>query len=137
MDDHIRSTVRRSLQLRHVDCGSCNGCESELALVFSPRYDGQRHGIDMVASPRHADAITVSGPVTVQMQAALARTYDAMGQPRGVIALGDCAIDGHVHASGYASGTGVQSQLPVDLKIPGCPPPPDAILRALTSFMGR
>lgn len=135
--EDIRCVARRSLQLRHVDCGSCNACESELTLLFGPDYDAQRQGLDMVASPRHADAITVSGPVTAQMRAALQRTYEAMGEPRAVIALGDCAIDGHVHASGYAAGRGVAAQLPVDLQIPGCPPTPDAILAALLKFLGR
>lgn len=132
-----RYPFARSLQVRHVDCGSCNACESELALLFTPVYDAQHFGIDIVASPRHADVITVAGPVTNQMREALLRTYEAVGKPRAVIALGDCAVDGHVHAEGYAVGAGLPGVMPVDLYIPGCPPSPQAIIEALKTFMRR
>lgn len=129
------SLIRKSLQLRLVDCGSCNACESELAQLLTKAYDGQRWGIDMVASPRHADAVIVTGPLTQQMRLALQRTHRAMGEPRRAIALGDCAVSGHVHKGGYSSGFGLEEALPADLQIPGCPPTPEAILKALRAFM--
>lgn len=134
--DESQNLVRHSLWLRHVDCGSCNACESELAMLFSQDYDAQRYGIEMAASPRHADGITVAGPVTAQMQLALERTYEAVGEPRMVVALGDCAIAGGVHAHGYAARTGAGSQIPVTLEVAGCPPTPTAILQALRDYMG-
>lgn len=121
--------------LRMVDCGSCNACESELSMLFGPDYDAQRHGIEMVASPRHADGLVVTGPGTVQMDAALLRTLGAVGEPRLVVALGDCAISGHVHKGGYASGTGAGAHVGVDLAIPGCPPEPIEIIDALRRLM--
>lgn len=125
--------VGRSLALRLVDCGSCNACESELAMLFSPDYDAQRSGINMVASPRHADGVILTGPGTRQMAAALARTYDAVGEPRLLVALGDCAVSEHVHADGYAVAG--RAGLVPDLAIPGCPPSPDEILQALRRLM--
>lgn len=130
------SLVRRSLVLRHVDCGSCNACESELAMLFSPHYDAERSGLAMAASPRHADAVIVTGPGTMQMRQALARTYEAVGEPKWVIALGDCACDGGVHAAGYAVDSHVGSaSLRPDLGIPGCPPSPAEIGAALRELM--
>lgn len=127
--------IGRSLALRLVDCGSCNACESELSMLFGPDYDAQHYGIDMVASPRHADGLIVTGPGTSQMAGALARTAEAVGEPRLVVALGDCAVFGHVHQGGYASGSGIGPALAVDLEIPGCPPAPGDILRALRRLM--
>lgn len=121
--------------LRLVDCGSCNACESELSMLFGPDYDAQRHGIEMVASPRHADGLVVTGPGTMQMDHALRMTLGAVGEPRLTVALGDCAISGHVHGDGYASGAGTQAQMEVDLQIPGCPPEPQQIIGALRRLM--
>jgi len=132
---HARTLVRRSVYLRLVDCGSCNACESELAMLFSQDYDAQADGIEIAASPRHADGVVVTGPVTAQMRTALTRTFEAVGRPRLVVALGDCAVSGGVHAGTYAAGTGVAGQLPVDLPIPGCPPTPSDILGAMRGFM--
>ncbi len=130
-----RWLLRRSLQLRHVDAGSCNGCESEIAAILNPVYDAQRYGVDIVASPRHADVLTVSGPVTRQMAEALRRTADAVGEPRLVVAVGDCASGQCPFRGSYASGEGVDAVLPVDLHIRGCPPTPEEILRGLRALM--
>lgn len=130
-----RNILRRSLQLRHVDAGSCNGCESELAAITNPIYDAQRYGLDIVASPRHADVLTVSGPVTRQMDIALRRTYAALGDPKLVVAVGDCAAGRCPFRGTYAAGTGVAAVLPVDVHIPGCPPTPESILRHLRALM--
>ncbi len=130
-----RNNLRRSLQVRHVDAGSCNGCEAELAAITNPVYDAQRHGLDIVASPRHADVLTVSGPVSRQMETALRRTYAAMAQPRLVVALGDCAAGRCPFRGSYAAGTGLDAVLHVDVHVPGCPPAPDEIIRHLRALM--
>lgn len=130
-----RNLLRRSLQFRHVDAGSCGGCESEIAALTGPAYDAQRWGIDVVASPRHADVLTVSGPVTRQMATALRRTHAAMGEPRLVVAVGDCALGRCPFAGTYAADAGVEDALPVAARIPGCPPPPEEILRHLRALM--
>ena len=130
-----RGLWRRSLQIRHVDAGSCNGCESELAAITNPVYDAQRHGLDIVASPRHADVLTVSGPVTRQMAEALQRTHAAVGEPRLVVALGDCAAGRCPFRGSYAAGEGVSAVLPVDVHIPGCPPAPAEIVHHLRALM--
>lgn len=133
--ERARALVRRSFALRLVDCGSCNACEAELAMLFSQDYDAQAAGVEMVASPRHADGLVVTGTGTMQMRLALARTLEAVGRPRLVVALGDCAISGGVHAAAYAAGSGVGDEVPIDLSIPGCPPCPNAILAALRRLM--
>ena len=134
--DRSRNLVRHSLWLRHVDCGSCNACESELAMLFSQTYDAQRYGIEMAASPRHADGISVAGPVTMQMERALERTYEAVGEPRLVVAVGDCAIGSGVHVGGYAVKAGAAAKkVPVTVAVPGCPPSPGTILQALRAYM--
>jgi Ni,Fe-hydrogenase III small subunit len=120
-----------SLAMRHVDAGSCNGCEHELAATANPLYDLQRFGLDVVASPRHADALVVSGAVTTRMAGALRRAYDAMPEPRLVVALGDCARGCGVLGDPAQIAGPVEAILPVDLDIPGCPPTPQQIADAL------
>ena len=121
----------RSVALRHVDAGSCNGCEHELGLATTPRYDLQRFGLDIVASPRHADVLLVTGAVTTRMAQALRVAYDAMPEPRLVAALGDCALGCGVLAARSELAPGLEQLLPVDIRIPGCPPSPQAIAEAL------
>lgn len=129
--------LRGSLQLRHVDAGSCNGCELEVVSAFGPVYDAEQFGARLVASPRHADALLVTGPVTRNMAGPLVKTYDAMPEPRLVISLGDCARDCGVFRGGYGVEGSVSDVLPVDLHISGCPPDPDSIVRALRGLTGR
>jgi len=121
----------RSLALRHVDAGSCNGCEHELTLAASPRYDLQRYGLDIVASPRHADILLVTGPVTTRMVSALRTAYDAMPEPRLVAALGDCALGCNVLGHPDELVGALEDVLPVDIRIHGCPPSPDVIAARL------
>lgn len=121
----------RSLSIRVVDAGSCNGCELEIHALSNPFYDLERFGLRFVASPRHADVLMVTGPVTKNMAEALARTYDAMPDPKWVVATGDCARDGGCFAGSYAVSGGVSSVLPVHLHIPGCPPAPVELLKGL------
>jgi Ni,Fe-hydrogenase III small subunit len=125
----------RSLRIRQVDAGSCNACEWECTALTNPVYDIQRFGIDFVASPRHADALLVSGPVSRQMELALKKTYLATPEPRLVIACGDCAVDGGIYRGSYAVSDGVANVVPVDCHIPGCPPPPTAILLGLIQLL--
>jgi Ni,Fe-hydrogenase III small subunit len=125
----------RSLAVRHVDCGSCNGCEHELILATSPYTDLERFGIGVVASPRHADVLLVTGPVTTRMAGPLLTAYAAMPEPRRVAALGDCAIGGDPLASPDELVGPAEAVLPVDLRIPGCPPTPDAIAAALLELI--
>lgn len=129
--------VRGSLQLRHVDAGSCNGCEVEISGAFGPVYDGERAGARLVASPRHADALVVTGPVTVNMAEALRRTHAAVPAPKVVLACGDCAINRGVFADAYGVVGAVADVVGVDVEIPGCPPTPEAIVAALRSVTGR
>jgi Ni,Fe-hydrogenase III small subunit len=126
-----------SLQVRHVDAGSCNGCEIELGQAFSPVYDAERFGARLVASPRHADAITVSGPVTVNMARALRATYEAMPEPRLVISVGDCARNCGAFAGAHGVLGPVADVVPVDLHVPGCPPEPAAVVEAMRRLTGR
>jgi len=121
----------RSLQIRHLDCGSCNGCDFELAALLNPVYDIQRFGLDFVASPRHADVLAVTGVVTKNLAEAAVSTYEATPEPKLVVAVGDCACDGGVFSLGYAVVGPVEKVLPVDVKIPGCPPTPERILKTL------
>jgi Ni,Fe-hydrogenase III small subunit len=133
--DLARPRPRRSLAVRHVDAGSCNGCEHELSLLSSPYYDLQRFGLGVVASPRHADVLLVTGPVTSRMREPLLAAYAAMPDPRRVAALGDCALGcGLIGTADNVSG-GVEEILPVDLRIPGCPPTPEAIATALLTLI--
>jgi Ni,Fe-hydrogenase III small subunit len=126
-----------SVQVRHVDAGSCNGCEIEIGQAFSPVYDAERYGIRLVASPRHADVLTVTGPVTVNMAGPLRKTYEAMPEPRLVVAVGDCARGCGLFAGGHGVLGAVPDVLPVDAYIAGCPPEPDAIVAALRGLSGR
>ena len=130
-----RPTRGRSLAIRHVDAGSCNGCEHELILASSPYYDLQRFGLGIVASPRHADVLLVTGPVTSRMRAPLLVAYNAMPEPRRVAALGDCALGCNVLGTPEDLVGRVDAVVPVDLRIPGCPPTPDAIAEALLGLI--
>ena len=128
-------TLGRSLAIRHVDAGSCNACELEIHALNNAFYDIERFGFRFVASPRHADALLVTGPVTLNMREALIRTYAATPAPKWVIASGVCAVDGGVFAGSYAVANGVASVVPVDLVIPGCPPSPAALMKGLLALM--
>lgn len=129
--------VRGSLQLRHVDAGSCNGCEIEVGAAFGPVYDAERYGARLVASPRHADALLVTGVVTHNMAEPLLRTYQATPDPKLVIAIGDCARDCGVFRDGYGVVGAVPDVVPTHLGVPGCPPRPEAIVAALRQVTGR
>ncbi|OIQ96563.1 formate hydrogenlyase subunit 7 [mine drainage metagenome] len=130
-----RAVLGRSLAIRALDAGSCNGCELELQAVGGPVYDLERYGLKFVASPRHADVLLVTGPVTRNMALAARRTFEAMAAPKWVVAVGDCARDGGCFAGSYAVMNGVQEILPVDLVIPGCPPEPQKLLAALLALL--
>jgi Ni,Fe-hydrogenase III small subunit/NAD-dependent dihydropyrimidine dehydrogenase PreA subunit len=132
-----RKGFRRSLHIRHVDAGSCNGCESELQALNNPFYNLHRFGIFFTASPRFADLLLVTGPVTYAMREPLLRAYEAMPEPRWVMAVGACAISGGVAGDGYACSNGLEGILPVDLYLPGCPPNPAALIGALLMFLER
>jgi len=130
-----RARLGRSLSIREVDAGSCNGCELEIHAVNHPIYDLERFGIRFVASPRHADVLLVTGPVTRNMEEALRRTVEATPEPRWIVAMGDCARDGGCFAGSYAVVGGVSDVVPVDLHIPGCPPSPRQILAGLLALL--
>jgi Ni,Fe-hydrogenase III small subunit len=132
-----RRRLGRSLSIREVDAGSCNGCELEIHALNNAYYDVERFGIRFVASPRHADVLMVTGPVTRNMSDALERTYLAMPNPKWVVAVGDCGRDGGCFAGSYAVVGGVSRVVPVDLHIPGCPPPPITILQGLLSLLDQ
>jgi Ni,Fe-hydrogenase III small subunit len=134
--DLARPARAASLAIRHVDAGSCNGCEHELTLLSSPYYDLQRFGLGIVASPRHADVLLVTGPVTSRMHQPLLVAYAAMPEPRRVAALGDCALGCNVLGAVDTIVGPLDSILPVDLLIPGCPPTPEVIAQALLAFIG-
>jgi Ni,Fe-hydrogenase III small subunit/formate hydrogenlyase subunit 6/NADH:ubiquinone oxidoreductase subunit I len=135
--DRIRGRLGRSLHVRQVDAGSCNACELEIAATANPIYDMERFGIHLLASPRHADVLLVTGPVTRNMEIALRRTYEAAPDPRIVVAVGACGCSGGLFGEGtYASVGGVDRVVPVDVYIPGCPPPPQAILNGLLVALG-
>jgi Ni,Fe-hydrogenase III small subunit len=133
----ITEKFGRSLHVRQIDTGSCGACESEIIAAMNPIYDIQRFGIQFVASPRHADALLVTGPVSKNMVLALQKTYEAMPEPKFVIALGDCAKDGGPFKGAYYVENGVTSFLPVVLTIPGCPPSPLEIMRYLLAFLKK
>jgi Ni,Fe-hydrogenase III small subunit/formate hydrogenlyase subunit 6/NADH:ubiquinone oxidoreductase subunit I len=135
--EHIRGRLGRSLHVRQVDAGSCNGCELEIAATANPLFDLERFGIHFVASPRHADLLLVTGPVTRNMEIALVRTYEATPEPRVVVAVGACGCSGGIFGEGtFAAVGGVDRVVPVDVYVPGCPPRPQAILNGLLVAMG-
>jgi Ni,Fe-hydrogenase III small subunit len=137
VDEAARRLLGRSLAIRHVDAGSCNGCELEIHALHNPYYDLERFGFRFVASPRHADVLLVTGPVTRNMREALERTYAATPEPKWVVAAGACAADGGMFKGSYAVTGGVSSVVPVHLHIPGCPPSPRALLEGLLALMER
>lgn len=135
VDRAARRRLGRSLAVREVDAGSCNGCELEIQALNNAYYDVERFGIRFVASPRHADVLLVTGPVTRNMREALERTYNATPDPKWVVAVGDCAFDGGCFAKSYAVVGGVSQVVPVDLHIPGCPPNPTRLLEGLLALL--
>ena len=130
-----KARLGRSLSIRQVDAGSCNGCELEIHALSNAFYDLERFGLHFVASPRHADVLMVTGPVTKNMREALERTYHATPDPKWVVAVGACAFDGGVFAGSYAVAGGVRDVIPVDLHIPGCPPSPMDLLKGLVALL--
>src|SRR5512134_1712841 len=130
-----RQRLGRSLAIREVDAGSCNGCELEIHALNNAYYDLERFGLRFVASPRHADVLLVTGPVTKNMREALERTYAATPDPKWVVAVGDCAVDGGLFAGSYACAGGIAAAVPVDLHIRGCPPSPTQLLRGLLALL--
>lgn len=137
LDHAARARLGRSLSIRQVDAGSCNGCELEIHALGNAFYDLERFGLRFVASPRHADVLLVTGPVTRNMGEALLRTWQATPAPKWVVAAGACARDGGLFAGSYACLGGVAAVVPVDLYIPGCPPTPNALLRGLLALMAK
>ena len=133
----IRRTLGRSLHVREVDAGSCNGCDWEIAALLNAYHDVQRLGIDFVASPRHADLLLVTGIMTRNLEEAARRTYEAMPEPRLVVAVGACAISGGVFVGSNARRDGIGDVLPVDVFVPGCPPRPEALIHGLLVAVGR
>jgi Ni,Fe-hydrogenase III small subunit len=135
LDRVVRRRLGRSLSIREIDAGSCNGCELEIHALNNAFYDLERFGLRFVASPRHADVLMVTGPVTRNMREALERTYNATPDPKWVVAVGDCAINGGLFAGSYACVGGVSQVVPVDLHIPGCPPSPEKLLKGLIALI--
>jgi Ni,Fe-hydrogenase III small subunit len=135
LDRAARRRLGRSLSIREVDAGSCNGCELEIHALNNPFYDLERFGLRFVASPRHADVLMVTGPVTRNMRQALERTYAATPDPKWVVAVGDCALNGGLFAGSYAVVGGVSAVVPVDLHIRGCPPRPEQLLAGLLALI--
>jgi Ni,Fe-hydrogenase III small subunit len=137
VDAAARRRLGRSLSIREVDAGSCNGCELEIHALNNAFYDLERFGLRFVASPRHADVLMVTGPVTKNMREALERTFNATPDPKWVVAIGDCAADGGIFAGSYAVVGGVKDVIPVDLHIRGCPPRPVQLLQGLLALMEK
>jgi Ni,Fe-hydrogenase III small subunit len=135
--ERIHQVLGRSLAIREVDAGSCNGCEVEITALNNPVYDLERLGVHFVASPRHADMLLVTGPVTRNMELALAKTYRATPDPKVVVAVGACGISGGIFGRNYATLGGVDQVIPVDVFIPGCPPRPHALLYGILLAVGR
>lgn len=137
LQENIGRVFGKSLRIRQVDAGSCNACEWECTALTNPVYDIQRFGIDFVASPRHADVLLVTGPVSRQMELALKKTYIATPEPRLVVACGDCTIDGGIYKGSYAVTNGVANVIPVDCYISGCPPSPLRIIEGLIALLKK
>ena len=138
IQDEVLRMLGRALVIRHVDAGSCNGCELEIHAMNGPHYNLEGLGIRFAASPRHADLLLVTGPVTRHMEQALRIAYDAIPDPKLVVAVGDCGCDGGIFGASYATRGGVAKVLPVDVTVPGCPPPPLAVLQGiLTAISAR
>jgi Ni,Fe-hydrogenase III small subunit len=135
VDAAARRRLGRSLSIREVDAGSCNGCELEIHALNNAFYDLERFGLRFVASPRHADVLLVTGPLTANMREALERTWRATPDPKWVVAVGDCAVDGGLFAGSYACVGGISAAVPVDLHIRGCPPSPTQLLRGLLALL--
>ena len=135
LDAAARRRLGRSLSIRHLDAGSCNGCELEIHALSNAFRDLERYGLRFVASPRHADVLLVTGVVTANMREAVERTYAAMPGPKWVVAVGDCAVGGGLFAGSYAVVGPLDAVVPVDLRIPGCPPDPAALLKGLLAVM--
>ncbi|ODU06426.1 MAG: oxidoreductase [Pseudonocardia sp. SCN 72-86] len=133
----VATEMAGSVQVRHVDAGSCNGCELEIGAAFGPVYDAERYGARLVASPRHADALLVTGVVTRNMAEPLRRTHDAIPEPKVVVAVGDCARNCGVLSGAYGIVGAVGDVVPVDLEVAGCPPHPEAIVAALRRLTNR
>lgn len=131
LNDDVLRLLGRGLAIRHVDAGSCNGCELEIHGVNNPIYNLEGMGIKFVASPRHADLLLVTGPVSRNMEEALRRTWEAMPSPKLVVAIGDCGCDGGIFGENYASCGRVSNVIPVDVAVPGCPPPPASIIQGI------
>lgn len=136
LETAIRRRFQRSLTIRQVDAGSCNGCELEIHAINNPIYDCERFGIHFTASPRFADMLLVTGPVTHNMEIALRRTYQATPSPKLVIAVGDCGCNGGIFGESYASLGGIDKVIPVDAVIPGCPPAPAVLLQGILKAIG-
>ncbi len=137
LQEKIRAVLGRALSIRHVDAGSCNGCELEIHALNNPIYNIEGLGIRFVASPRHADLLLVTGPVSAHMEAALRRTYDATPDPKLVVAVGDCGCSGGIFGESYASRGRVANVIPVDVAVPGCPPSPARLLAAILTAVSR
>jgi Ni,Fe-hydrogenase III small subunit len=137
LQDDIRAVLGRALCIRHIDAGSCNGCELEIHALNNPIYNLEGLGIRFVASPRHADLLLVTGPVSKHMEVALRRTYEATPDPKLVIALGDCGCTGGIFGESYASRGRVSNVIPVDVAVPGCPPSPTRILQGILAALSR
>ncbi len=137
LNEKITNMFGRSLHIREVDAGSCNACEVEVTALSNPIYDMERFGVHIVASPRHADMLLVTGPVTRNMELALLKTYNATPSPKLVAAMGSCACNGGIFGDTYASGGGVDKFIPVDVYIPGCPPRPQAVIFGLMVAMNK
>ena len=127
----------QSVAIRHVDAGSCNGCELEIHAVNGPHYNIEGMGVKFVASPRHADMLLVTGPVSRNLEVALKRAYDAIPEPKGVVAMGDCGCTGGMFGENYATCGKVSSVIPVDVEVPGCPPTPIALLQGILAAVGK
>jgi Ni,Fe-hydrogenase III small subunit len=137
LDERIRSVLGRALCIRHVDAGSCNGCEAEISALNNPFYNLEGLGIRFVASPRHADLLLVTGPVSVNMEGALRRVYEATPNPKRVVALGDGGCTGGIFGARGASRGRVSNVIPVDVTVPGCPPTPMRIIQGILAAIGN